>query len=68
MQPSLAGGWTLDVETTCLNRDLPHRLPFGGDQPRLQISEGSGLVARVVCLTPFTRTLRPAQNMARCGG
>jgi type VI secretion system protein ImpG len=54
--------WYLDVETTCLNRDLPHRLPFGGEQPRFQLSEGSGLVSRVVCLTPPTRTLRPARR------
>jgi type VI secretion system protein ImpG len=57
---SAPANWSLDVETTCLNRDLPHRLPFGGDQPRLQISEGGTLVGRVACLTPPTRTLRPA--------
>ena len=58
--PSAPANWTLDVETTCLNRDLPGRLPFGGDQPRLQIREGAGLVARINCLTPPTRTLRPS--------
>jgi type VI secretion system protein ImpG len=62
MRPRTAGGATLDVETTCLNRDLPHRLPFGPDQPRLQISEGGGLVSRIVCLTPPTPTLRPAMK------
>ncbi len=61
-QPSAPADWTLEVETTCLNRDLPHRLPFGGDQPRLQLSQGSGLVSRIACLTPPTRTLRPAQR------
>src|SRR5205807_4665330 len=30
-RPSSPGGWTLSAETTCLNRDLPYRLPFGGD-------------------------------------
>jgi type VI secretion system protein ImpG len=59
--PSSASGWTLDIETTCLNRDLPHRLPFGGDQPRLQLSEG-GLVSTIRCLTPPTATLRPARR------
>jgi type VI secretion system protein ImpG len=59
-QPSAPADWTLDVETTCLNRDLPHRLPFGGDQPRLQLSEGGALIARIICLTPPTRTRRPA--------
>jgi type VI secretion system protein ImpG len=61
-QPSAPADWTLDVETICLNRDLPHRLPFGGDQPHLQLSEGDSLVSRVVCLTPPSRTLRPAQR------
>jgi type VI secretion system protein ImpG len=58
-EPVAATNWTLDVETTCLNRDLPHRLPFGGGKPRLQLNQG-GDVARITCLTPPTRTLRPA--------
>jgi len=53
-------GATLTVETTCLNRDLPHRLPFGGDQPYLQLTDASGLVTRLRCLTPPTPTFRPA--------
>jgi type VI secretion system protein ImpG len=59
-RPSVPTGWTLDVETTCLNRDLPHRLPFGGGQPHLQFAEGGALVSQIVCLTPPTPTLRPA--------
>jgi type VI secretion system protein ImpG len=59
-KPSAAADWTIDVETTCLNRDLPHRLPFGGDQPRLMVSEGSSALGRITCLTPPTRTGRPA--------
>lgn len=55
---SAPADWTLDVETTCLNRDLPHRLPFGGNQPRLHLSEG-GPLSRIACLTRPTRTLRP---------
>jgi type VI secretion system protein ImpG len=62
LAPSVAGGWTLDVETTCLNRDLPQRLPFGGGQPRLQVSAGAGLVSRISCLTAPTPTLRPAMK------
>ncbi len=58
-RPSSPGDWTLDVETTCLNRDLPHRLPFGGGQPLLQLASG-GPIARVACLTAPTSTLRPA--------
>ncbi len=49
---------TLDVETLCLNRDMPRWLPFGGGQPRMQFSDGFGLV-RIHCLTRPTATLRP---------
>src|SRR5207244_6422857 len=58
-RPTAPAGWTLDIETTCLNCDLPARLPFGGDQPRLQLSEGGGPLGPLVCLTAPTRTLRP---------
>jgi type VI secretion system protein ImpG len=58
-QPSAPAKWTLDVETICLNRDLPRRLPFGGGQPHLQLVSASS-VAKVVCLTAPTPTLRPA--------
>jgi type VI secretion system protein ImpG len=55
-------GWGLDVETTCLNRDLPRRLPFGGDQPRLQFTEGGALVSKITCLSPPTPTYRLAHR------
>jgi type VI secretion system protein ImpG len=58
--PSAPDEGTLAVETVCLNRDLPYRLPFGGDQPHLSFSEADALVARIRCLTAPTRTLRPA--------
>jgi type VI secretion system protein ImpG len=61
-RPSAPADGTLTVETTCLNRDLPHRLPFGGDQPYLFLSEPDALVQRVRCLTPPTPTLRPAMK------
>lgn len=54
--------WTVDVVTTCCNRDLPQRLPFGGGQPRLQLTEGNALVTRISCLTPPTPTLRPPRR------
>lgn len=57
--PSTSGDWTLEVQTTCLNRDLPGRLPFGGGQPRLRLTRGAP-VARIDCLTRPTPTLRPA--------
>lgn len=51
-------GWYLDIETTCLNRDLPNRLPFGGEQPYLNLNQAEGPVAGVRCLTPPTPTRR----------
>lgn len=53
-------GWTLDVRTTCLNRDLASKLRFGIDPLRLRIAEGAGPVASVHSLSQFTPTLRPA--------
>jgi type VI secretion system protein ImpG len=55
-QPSLRPDWTLDVVTTCLNRDLPSKLPFGGDKPKLQVTSGPRLDVR--CLTRPTQTFR----------
>ncbi|QDV25572.1 type VI secretion system baseplate subunit TssF [Aureliella helgolandensis] len=50
-------GWSIDVETTCLNRDRVARLPFGGGHPRLVLTEG-GASIRASCITPPTPTLR----------
>jgi type VI secretion system protein ImpG len=49
----------LSLETTCLNRDLPSRLPFGGGQSRLHLVEGGAPITGMECLTPPTKTLRP---------
>lgn len=54
-------GWTIEATTTCLNRDLPARLTFGPDRPRIR-SLGGGPLAPVRCLTPPTPTLRPSQR------
>lgn len=56
--PSLPSDSIVTVETTCLSRDVPSRLPFGGGQPRLQLPAG-GPIAKVECLTAPTRTHRP---------
>lgn len=60
--PSPEADWYVDVGTLCLNRDLPNRLPFGGGQPRLALSEGGGPVSRVLCLTAPTPTRRPPRG------
>ena len=54
--------WVLDLQTTCLNRDMPSRLPFGGGQPHLYLSGGEGPVSRVTCLTAPTPTRRPPRR------
>ncbi len=49
--------WTIDIETTCTNRNLPARLPFGAGLPKLQL-EGGGAIDKVTCLTKPTSPLR----------
>ncbi|QOJ15127.1 MAG: type VI secretion system baseplate subunit TssF [Planctomycetia bacterium] len=51
--------WTVEVQTTCLNRDLPSQLEFGAGRPALR-SVAGGPLAPIVCITPPTATLRPA--------
>jgi type VI secretion system protein ImpG len=60
LDPSAPAGWTLDLETTCLNRDLPNRLPLVGGASAFRLSAG-GPIDRIACLTGRpTKTLRPA--------
>ena len=54
---------TVSVETTCLNRDLPGRLPYGGGHPAMRLVEPIAAVEGLACVTPPTHTLRiPARN------
>ena len=39
--PAAPIDYIASVETLCLNRDLPARLPFGGGNPRLELVEAS---------------------------
>lgn len=48
---------TISVQATCLNRDLPHRLPFGAGRPQMRLLAG-GPLAPVRCLTPPSPTYR----------
>lgn len=57
--PTADQSWTLSVEISCLNRDLPSRLPFGGGQPKVDLAEGATEVEHPQFLTPATPTLRP---------
>ncbi len=58
--PSAPADWTVSVATTCLNRDLPGRLPYGGGRPNLHLVEGAAPVVGIACITPPTPTLRPS--------
>ena len=51
----------LNVKTTCTNRDLPAKLPFGGKEGDFEV-EGTALLSRVRCLTKPTDTVRPPQR------
>jgi len=51
----------LNVKTTCSNRDLPAKLPFGGKEGDFEV-EGTALLSRVRCLTKPTETIRPPQR------
>jgi type VI secretion system protein ImpG len=56
--PSIPADWVASIETTCLNRELPGKLPFGGGHPYLRLVEESSAVERLLCLTAPTPTLR----------
>lgn len=49
----------LTAETTCINRDLPAKLPFGADRPRMTLTAG-GAISGTKCLTAATKTQRPS--------
>lgn len=57
-KPDIPDNWVMNVKLTCLNRDLPARLPFGGGQPRLQLGEGSAPLEKIQCLCAPTKTRR----------
>jgi type VI secretion system protein ImpG len=60
--PNVPADHTLSVELTCLNRNAPARLPFGGGHPYLTPVRGAAAVKSITCLTAPTRTLRPAAS------
>jgi type VI secretion system protein ImpG len=51
------------LETTCLNRELPAKLPFGAGRPHLRLTQAVPGIAGAICLMAPTRTLRlPARK------
>ncbi|HXH08253.1 MAG TPA: type VI secretion system baseplate subunit TssF [Alphaproteobacteria bacterium] len=57
-QPTLPPIDTLTVHVTCTNRDLPGKLPFGGERGDFEL-EGAAPIARIRCLKKPTETIRP---------
>ena len=57
-KPSRPAADTLTVHVTCTNRDLPARLPFGGERGLLEL-EGAAPLSRILCLTKPTTVSRP---------
>ena len=49
---------TVTVRCTCTNRDLPFRLPFGGEAGDFEV-EGISSIKRIVTLRKPTATIRP---------
>ena len=62
-RPSAPAGEMITVRTTCTNRDLPSRLPFGGEQGDFEL-EGKAPVSRVRCVRRPTKTVRPPLGRA----
>jgi type VI secretion system protein ImpG len=56
--PARSEAETITVATTCTNRDLPARLPFGAAEGDFQL-EGPGLFTSIRCLKKPTATIRP---------
>ena len=56
-RPTLPAVDTLIIHTTCSNRDLPGKLPFGGDRGEFEL-EGAAPLSRIRCLRKPTETLR----------
>lgn len=61
--PSVPAVEVISIRTTCTNRDLPAKLPFGGRTGDFEIEEAA-LLSRVRCLTKPTETIRPPQRKA----
>ena len=58
LNPSSPTDGILAIETTCLNRDLPRQIPYGGTRPNVSLVDGAAEVTGVRCIAPPTATLR----------
>jgi len=62
--PNIPDDRTLVIETTCSNRDLPAKLPFNREQPKLQCVNAAPPCERIRCLTQPSATIRPPMRDA----
>ncbi len=57
---------TLNIETTCSNRDQPSKLPYSSKQPNLKCLDSAPPCTRIRCVTQPSATVRPSmRNDAR---
>jgi type VI secretion system protein ImpG len=61
MRPLSPEGNILSLRTTCTNRDLPARLPFGNDDGDFEL-EGPATLKRIVALRKPTPPVRPSSG------
>ena len=59
LNPNVPEDRTLTIKTHCSNRDLPAKLPFTMDQPRLQCANSAPPCSSIRCLTQPSVTVRP---------
>jgi type VI secretion system protein ImpG len=57
-RPVLPDADTITVRTTCTNRDLPSRLPFGNENGDFEL-EGGAAIKKIIALKKPTPTVRP---------
>ncbi|HUO31207.1 MAG TPA: type VI secretion system baseplate subunit TssF [Bryobacteraceae bacterium] len=62
-QPTRPATDTLTVRTTCTNRDLPSRLPFGNEAGDFELESGAP-IKRIVALRKPTSPIRPPLGKA----
>lgn len=62
-RPSRPDVDTLTLRTTCTNRDLPTRLPFGNEAGDFEL-EGGAAIKRIVALAKPTNAVRPPTGEA----
>lgn len=61
--PRVPATEVLTIKTTCTNRDLPAKLPFGGREGDFEV-EGTAIFSKVRCLTKPTETVRSPKRRA----